>query len=134
MGCCSGQNQTTRLAVTLFIRPTPDRQFPLNIILSGSGGKWVGRFEKVLNFGDRGVNKPLGKQNLLIIMTLRCAEGNTLQLSGEMDVTLAAVENNISIRPTELECKNGPMCYAEWADLFLGEFMGNATMTVRGNG
>lgn len=134
MGCCSGSNQTTRLAVTLFIRPTTDRQFPLNIMLTGSGGEWVGRLDKALDFGKTGANKPLGKQKLSLVMTLRCAEGDPLQISGEMLVNLAEVENNISIRPVTLDCKNGPMCAAEWADLFLGEFMGNATMTLRGNG
>ncbi len=136
MSCCNGRTQTRKMSVIIAFRPTLDQQFQLRVNLQGRNGLWKGRNTGTFNFGTAigcGNKPPLGVQDVSFKIQLQCTEGESLAITGFMDIQVAKTTNRFNLPATVMDCpRGGPGCLIEWPYLFLNEYLGNASITVRG--
>lgn len=135
MGCCSGSTQTRRFSVILSFRPTTTVNYRHRLELNGRNGVWRGRATADYDFGStpKGGNKPIGTQSLSIKMELNCTEADSLILAGQLTIQFMRTTSFFELPPIILRCPSGgPECWAEWPMIFMGEYLGNVTIRLKG--
>ncbi len=135
MSCCSGDKQAKRLTAFIAFRPAIDQQFTIQVALRGVDGVWKGRTTESIEFDDTvscGSKPPIGTQDVTMKLSLKCTEGSQLAITGSLEYKLAGIINKFTLRPAIMDCPDGgPKCTIEWPSLFLGEYLGNASITIR---